>query len=447
MTGMLPSRTERWPQHRAKVDRVRAQLRAVAPERGVSSHKRVVSHQVPKRTDARRRDQKIDLRDLDQILEIDPVARTCTAEPGVTFLALAKATLAHGLVPVVVPELETITIGGAVAGCSLESMSFVEGGFHDGCLEYEVVTTAGDVLVCTPDNEHALVFEMMHSSFGTLGYLTRLTFKLVPAKPFVQVVYETYRSRPEYLAAIQRHHRQRDFDFMDGILHAKDHLVLCMGRFVDRAPYTHRYDWVTVYYRTTAKRKEDYFRTLDYFFRYDRGVTNPTPRSFLGRLLFGKLLDSTTVLRIANRFHKVFLSDESPEVTLDTFLPLSRTDEFLSWYDEAIGFYPLWCVPYRRRDYAWIADGFLAGLDDELFIDLAIYGLRQPPGRNYYAEIEAALLRVQGIKTLIAHNYYDEETFWRTWNRGNYEAVKKITDPRNVLRDLYTKTVLAPRGR
>ena len=38
------------------------------------------------------------------------------------------ATLPHGLAPYVVPELETITIGGAVSGCSLESMSFEVGG-------------------------------------------------------------------------------------------------------------------------------------------------------------------------------------------------------------------------------------------------------------------------------------------------------------------------------
>ena len=57
-----------------------------------------------------------------------------------TFVDLVAATLRHGLVPIVVPELKTITIGGAVAGCSIESMSFRYGGFHDTCLEYEVIT-------------------------------------------------------------------------------------------------------------------------------------------------------------------------------------------------------------------------------------------------------------------------------------------------------------------
>ena len=134
-------------------------------------------------------------------------------------------------------------------------------------------------------------------------------------------------------------------------------------------------------------------------------------------------------------------------MTVDLFIPSSRLDEFLRWYRDAIGFFPLWCVPYRVvRDYEWLQPSFFAKLEDRLFIDLAIYGLEQPEGRNYYAEIEEELPRVNGLKTLISHNFYDEETFWKTWNRSNYVAVKRVTDPRNLLRDLYDKTCRAPRG-
>ncbi len=119
--------------HDRKVERIAAQLRA---HHGgpVSLRKRSPPHQVPKGRDLRRFDDKIDVSDLTQILSIDPVARTCTAESGVAFVDLVSATLAHGLVPIVVPELATITIGGAVSGCSIESMSYRYGGFHDTSL-------------------------------------------------------------------------------------------------------------------------------------------------------------------------------------------------------------------------------------------------------------------------------------------------------------------------
>jgi hypothetical protein len=432
--------------HEAKVQRIARAFERHDGRRPLSLKKKAVSHQVPKRGDKRLSDEKIDVSDLDAILEIDPVARTCTAEPGVTFVDLVAATMKHGLVPIVVPELKTITIGGAVSGCSLESMSFRYGGFHDTCLEYEVITTNGLVLRCTPRNEHRHIFQMMHGSFGTLGVLSKLTFRLVPAKPFVKVTYETYRTLAEYNAAITARAGAKDVDFIDGIIHGADKYVLCVGRFVDVAPYTHRYDWMRIYWLSTGTRSEDHLRTEDYFFRYDRGVTNVHPKSFLGRLFLGKVVSSANLLRCAEVFNR-FLSASRPTVTVDLFLPQAKVEAFMGWYDATIGHYPLWCVPYRRvRDYEWIAAGYLDGIESEMFIDIAIYGLEQPDGRNYYKEIEDQLLRVQGIKTLISHNFYDEPTFWSIWNKPNYDAAKAVTDPRNLLRGLYDKTCRAARG-
>jgi FAD/FMN-containing dehydrogenase len=426
--------------HQAKVSRIARELRAHPGGRPVSLRKKAVSHQVPKRHDLRRHDAKIDVSDLTEILSIDPVRRICVAESGVTFVDLVAATLAHGLVPIVVPELKTITIGGAVSGCSIESMSFVHGGFHDTCLEYEVITATGEVLICTPDNQHQLVFQMLHGAFGTLGILARLTFKLIPARPYVKLRYETYATIADYQAAILRHFEARDVDFMDGIIHSPTCYVLSTGDFVDIAPYTSDYSWMKIYYQSTRTRTEDYLTTADYFFRYDRGVTNVRPRSFLGRLVLGKFLASTQWLRLGDRL-RWLLRAERPTVTLDVFVPFSRVPEFLAWYEREFRFYPLWCVPYRRvRDYEWLDGSFYATLPDSLFLDLAIYGMRQRGPRNYHRLMEDKLRELGGLKTLIAHNYYSEAEFWSIWNKRNYDAVKAITDPHNMFRDLYTKT-------
>jgi FAD/FMN-containing dehydrogenase len=432
--------------HREKLARIARQLRAHRTGRPVSLRKKAVSHQVPKARDLRHRDDKIDVSELTSILEIDPVRRICVAESGVTFVDLVAATLRHGLVPIVVPELKTITIGGAVAGCSIESMSFVHGGFHDTCLAYEVITARGDVLVCRPDNEHALIFQMMHGTFGTLGILATLTFRLIPAKPFVKLRYETYANLADYQAAIARHAESRDVDFMDGIIHAPDCYVLSTGDFVDRAPYTSDYSWLKIYYQSTRTRTEDFLSTPDYFFRYDRGVTNVRPKSFLGRLVLGKFLASSQWLRLGEKL-RWLLRSSKPTITLDVFVPFSRAAEFLTWYERELGHYPLWCVPYRRvRDYEWLAESFYAKNTDSLFLDLAIYGMRQRGPRNYHRMMEEKLGEIGGIKTLIAHNYYPEPEFWAIWNKRNYDAVKSITDPDNLFRDLYTKTCKTAMG-
>ena len=432
--------------HADRVDEIIAQLRDAPSGVPLSLHKHTVPHQVPKAHDLRRHDARVDIGALVEILTIDPVKRLCVAEPGVTFERLVAATLAYGLVPIVVPELATITIGGAVAGCSIESMSWKRGGFHDTCLAYEVITTTGEVLTCTRDNEHKLVFEMMHGSFGTLGVLSKLTFELVPATPFVHLIYETYTNLPAFQAAVQHHVDTADLDFMDGIIHSPTCFVLAAGHFVTAAPYTSRYDWMKVYYQSTRQRREDYLRTTDYLFRYDRGVTNVRPKSFVGRLLFGKWLTSTRWLQLAEAMPWL-LRDRHPTVTVDVFVPSSRVPTFLDWYDREIGFYPLWCVPYRRvRDYPWLTDQFWRGVDDQMFYDLAMYGLRQPHDRNYHRMIELELERLGGIKTLISHNYYGEKEFWSVWNKPNYDAVKAITDPAHRFRDLYEATCRAAMG-
>jgi FAD/FMN-containing dehydrogenase len=443
-----PAGARRAARHAAKVARVADWLRNRTSRAPLSRRKRAVSHRVPKRNDKWYSDDKIDLSDLDQVIEIDPERRLCIAEPGVPFDELVAQTLPYGLAPIVVPELKSITVGGAVAGCSIESMSYVHGGFHDTCLEYEVMTAKGDVLTCTPGNERALIFQMMHGSFGTVGILSRLVFRLVPAKAFVHLRHEHHASIDSYLESIRRHYEHRDVDFMDGIIHSLSHLVLCVGDFVDAAPYTNRYDWLKIYYESTARRTEDYLETPDYFFRYNRGVTAVRPRSFLARLLLGKFLGSSQVLRLAEKLHRFVLDDDRPTVTLDTFLPFSRLKEFLLWYEKDFGHFPLWCVPYRRvHDYEWLADGVWRGIEDELLVDIAVYGMKQRGETNYYRLMEEKLPEFNGVKTLISYNYYQEEEFWQIFNRGNFQAVKAITDPDNIFRDLYQKTCRAAMGR
>ncbi len=433
--------------HAEKVARVSEQLRRRKSTAPLSRQKRVVSHQVPKVHDKKHTDEKVNLIDFDEIIEIDLDRRICIAEPGVPFCKMVDRALPLGFVPIIVPELKTITIGGAVAGCSIESMSYIYGGFHDTCIEYEIITAKGDVFTCTPDNEHSLIFQMMHGSFGTVGILSRLVFRLIPAKPFVHLRHETHTSIDSYLASIWSHFERRDVDFMDGIIHSPSHLVLCVGDFVDSAPYTNRYDWLKVYYQSTANRREDYLKTPHYFYRYDQGVTNVHPKSFIGRLLLGKFLGSSQILRLAEKFRWLLLSDDRPDVTVDTFIPFSRLKEFLEWYAKDFVHFPLWVVPYARvHDYEWLTESFWAKTRDKLMIDIAIYGMKQRGDTNYYRLMEEKLQELSGIKTLISYNYYKEDEFWQIFNRKNYDAVKAITDPDNIFRNLYEKTCRAAMG-
>jgi hypothetical protein len=130
------------------------------------------------------------------------------------------------------------------------------------------------------------------------------------------------------------------------------------------------------------------------------------------------------------------------------FVPFSKAPEFMSWYQENLGHFPIWCVPYRRvRDYEWLSDSYWTALGDEkLFLDLAVYGMRQHGPVNHHRLVEQELAQIGGVKTLISHNYYGKAEFWSIWNRANYDRVKALTDPDKLFRDLYTLTCRAAMG-
>jgi len=119
---LTPDGARRSARHAEKVARLSEQLRGRKSRLPISRQKRVVSHQAPKANDKKHSDEKVDLVDFDEVIEIDPDRRICIAEPGIPFCKLVDRTLPLGLAPIVVPELKNITVGGAVAGCSIESM-------------------------------------------------------------------------------------------------------------------------------------------------------------------------------------------------------------------------------------------------------------------------------------------------------------------------------------
>ena len=431
-------------EHDQKVKRITEILRNRKSKEPIAFTKSSVSHQVPK-PDAGKKVQSIDISDLNEILNIDVKNKVCIAEPGVTFSDLVKETLKHNLVPYTVPELKAITIGGAVAGCSIESMSYKYGGFHDSCIEIEVVTAKGDVLECTRENMNKDVFGMVHGTFGTIGIITKLKFKLYPAKQYVHLEYVKYDSLKGYSEAIWQHYTKKDVDLMDGIIHSPKKFVLCIGTFVGKAPYTNSYEWMRIFHKATLKREDDYLKTYDYFFRYDAGchwiARNYGLENPVLRFLFGKFfLPSTRMLSLARKF-SFLLNRKKPDVVVDIFVPFSRLEKFMEFYNKEFDFFPLWMVPYKiEKPYPWINPNHLKGVKDHLFIDLAVYGMKQRGNKDYYRLMELELMKLRGIKTLISHNSYSREEFWSIWNRKNYYMAKKATDPDSIFGDLYDNT-------
>jgi FAD/FMN-containing dehydrogenase len=285
---------------------------------------------------------------------------------------------------------------------------------------------------------------MVHGSLGTLGILTKITFRLVPAKQFVRLSYVRRDTIESYHDELLARSTAGDHDFVDGIVHAPDHFVICLGDFVDRAPYVSDYTRTEIFWKSTAVRDEDYLPTWDYCFRYDaecHWMSKTVPplewkpvRFLLGRYFLG----STNMISTMKRLDWFFGMKKRQDVVCDVFIPNRRFADFLRWYQRAFDFWPLWIVPYRMpKPYPWLSDAHQERFNDEMHFDLAVYGMpNNRPDLDLSAELERAVFEHDGIKTLIGRNHYDDSRFWDVYSRERYYGIKDRTDPGRVLPDL-----------
>jgi FAD/FMN-containing dehydrogenase len=391
------------------------------------------------------------------VLNVDPVAGTVEAEGMTTFVDLADATLAAGTAPQVVPQLKSITLGGAVAGVGIEASSFRFGLVHDTISEVEVLTGDGRALRCTPDNEHRDLFHGLPNSYGTLGYALKLTARTTPVKRYVQLEHRRYTDPAACFAAIGELSDARDVDFLDGVVFARDALVLTLGRFVDTAPYASDYTFERIYYQSLRERTGDYLTARDYLWRWDTdwfwcSQNLGLQRRWLRRLLGRRRLNSITyqkIMRWNSRWKITEVRDRllgmHPEsVIQDVDIPLANAEEFLAFLHAQIGILPVWLCPIRAPAAQPFALYPLA--PGAVYVNFGFWDTvrsREAHAAGFYnRKIEHEVTELGGLKSLYSDSYFTPEEFWEIYNRPAYDALKRKYDPDRALPDLYEKCVL-----
>lgn len=117
---------------------------------------------------------------LIDILEIDREKQTVRVEP-LANMGQVSATLAKiGWTIAIVPELDDLTVGGLVMGTGVESSSHIYGLFQHICVSFELVLADGSVAKCSRE-ENSDLFYAVPWSYGTLGFLTAVEIKILPA--------------------------------------------------------------------------------------------------------------------------------------------------------------------------------------------------------------------------------------------------------------------------
>ncbi|HLX31125.1 MAG TPA: FAD-binding oxidoreductase [Casimicrobiaceae bacterium] len=404
------------------------------------------------------RRSRVDLAHFDAVIAVDPDAGTVEAEGMTKFVDLADATLAHGTMPAVVPELKSITLGGAVAGVGIEATSFRHGLVHDTIVAMDILTGDRRIVHCTADNEHRDLFFGFPNSYGTLGYALKLVARTLPVKRHVRIDHARRADPGRFFDDLARACADDANDFVEGVVFARDDLVLSSARFVDAAPWISDYTYERIYYRSLREKATDYLTTRDYLWRWDTdwfwcsknlGAQHPLLRRVFGR----KRLNSITYQRIMrwntragitsaiNRWRGI----HSESVIQDVDIPIARAAEFLDFLHEEVGILPIWVCPIRAPDRN--AEPTLYRLPrGTLSVNFGFWDTvpsreRRPAG-FLNRKIERRVQDAGGIKSLYSDSYFDEYEFWSIYNRAAYEALKARYDPRNDLGDLYAKVVL-----
>lgn len=408
--------------------------------------------------------KRLDVRNFDQVIDIDEVNLTAEVEGMTPYENLVKEALRHGCLPTIVPELKSITIGGALSGCGIESSSFRYGLVHETILETEVLLSNGQVITCSPTNEHARLFFAFPNSYGTLGYALKVKVRLIPAKKFIRLSHQRFSDPDlffETLNTLCRENRDQGLiSYIDGVIFERDEMYITTGEAVDQAPYLSDYKFLNIYYRSIRSRKEDYLPTEDYIWRWDTDWFWCSKvfcmQNFLARLMLGKfMLTSKAYTKIMNyvqrhpalnSFLGMFQARQE-SIIQDVLIPVHKASQFLEFFQKEIGIKPIWICP--ASSYSKNAKYSLCPLDPEvLYIDFGFWdGVPSNKTIGFYnRKIEKEVQDLQGFKSLYSSSYYSEDEFWQLYNKEEYTDLKNTYDPQGLLGNLYQKCVDAKRN-
>ena len=414
------------------------------------------------RARAKRTAPGLDTSGLTNVISVDPDAKTADVAGMCTYEDLVAATLPYGLSPLVVPQLKTVTLGGAVTGLGIESTSFRNGLPHESVLEMDILTGSGE-LVTASREKHPDLFRAFPNSYGTLGYSVRLRIELEAVKPFVSLKHIRFHTLADLVAEMDRiidtgGYDGQPVDYLDGVVFSADESYLCLGFQTGTPGPVSDYTGQDIYYRSIQHGdgvKEDRLTIHDYLWRWDTdwfwcsrafGAQNPTlrrlwPRRYRRSSFYWKLIGYDQKFNIADRIEARRGRPPLERVVQDVEVPIERTAEFVSWFLDNVPIEPVWLCPLRLRDDGgWPLYPLRAG---HTYVNIGFWSsVPAGPTQGYTNRlIEAKVSDLDGHKSLYSDAFYGREEFEELYGGETYKTVKKTYDPDSRLLDLYAKAV------
>lgn len=407
---------------------------------------------------------------FDGVLAVDAETGTAEVLGMTTYEHLVDATLPFGFMPLCVPQLRTITLGGAVTGLGIESASFRNGLPHESVLEMDILTGTGEIITVTgaPDDPHRDLFYGFPNSYGSLGYALRLKIELERVKPYVvlrHLRYDSIEALTEAMDTFVRDgaHDGHRIDFLDGVVFSPDEQYLVLAEMVDRIPdglTVSDYSGEQIYYRSIQRRQIDVLSIYDYLWRWDTdwfwcsrafGAQKPLirklwPKHKLRSDVYWKIVAADRTYAFSDRFNRLRKLPRREPVVQDIEVPIDQLPEFMHFFHREVGIEPIWVCPLRQRDgdARWPLYEFDA---DRTYVNVGFWSsVPLPDGIDpsdgwMNRRIEEKVTELDGRKSLYSTAYYDEDAFWSIYGGETYRELKDRYDPERRFRGLFEKVV------
>ena len=443
-----------WDAHTEAVTRLRASYDAIPAGAPVRLAKRTSNlFRARSRVDT----PGLDVSGLTGVVAVDVHEATADVQGMCTYEDLVHVTLPLGLIPLVVPQLRSITLGGAVTGLGIESTSFRNGLPHESVVEMDVLTGSGELVTTRPGED---LFDAFPNSYGSLGYATRIRIRLERVPGYVDLRhlrFDDLDSLAKTVEEVVEHgeHAGVRVDALDGVAFEPGESYLTLATWREEPAPTSDYTGMDLFYRSLQQRETDTLTTYDYLWRWDTdwfwcsgafGLKDPRvrrlwPRRWRRSDVYHRLVGLEMRFGVVARIDRLRGKPLRERVIQDVEVPVAQVPEFLAWFDSHVGMRPVWLCPLRATR-AWPSYPLVPGAT---YVNIGFWGtVPIAPGaaegdRN--RAIEAKVTQLGGHKSLYSDAYYDRDTFDRLYDVANQTRVRQQTDPDHRLTGLYEKAV------
>ena len=354
----------------------------------------------------------LNVKNLTRIIRINRIENTVTVQARCTYDQLVQTLLLDQsqprMIPLVVPEFKSITVGGAIVGGALESSSFRYGQVSDTVTSMMILLPNGTRTTIT-QHTHPELYHAIPGSYGSLAIVLEATIQIRPiVSNWMELQVSTYTSMEAGIQALRQYSISGSKlsssslpEFVDAIQYPNGDFVIISGNILtqhsppltnndnhttsstSQIPRTIRTEdrsspwfYESIYDIVQAQKHHDndvpftrvHIPIYDYLFRYERGafwMGRPTQFTWktvmknpflIGpflmswkhtRFLFGQYFTATILYRLLHAIDSIAVAEKF--LIQDAYIPSENTTQFVQYIRQHIPIsVPIWLCPVQR---------------------------------------------------------------------------------------------------